>query len=137
MNVNMKTPCPQCPFRTDLDGGAYLTRGRVVEIMEGVERGGSFACHKTVTHDEETGEHVPSSEEQICAGSMLLLEHQHRGPGVGGEGPGMRANQSIRHAFRFAGMFAGENEKTPDPDNMDFQAPVYRSWRSMIAAQKR
>jgi hypothetical protein len=69
---DMKSPCPHCPFRTDVPG--YLTKARAAEIARALECDGTFSCHKTVEHDEETGEGYDTAKSQHCAGATILLE---------------------------------------------------------------
>ncbi len=77
MKHDLATPCPECPFRTDIDG--YLAPGRCREIAESLFRGGSFPCHKTTVPAEyEDGEEdlVAGPNSQQCAGASIFLQHQ-------------------------------------------------------------
>lgn len=107
----MTTPCPQCPFRCDIP--AYLNKARVREIERSLDRG-TFPCHKTTTHDDETGEAVHSSDEVHCAGALILMEKEGR------------ASQMMRIAERL-GMY--------DASKLDMDAPVFDSFDDMAAAQ--
>lgn len=114
MNFNMKTPCPLCPFRTDVR--AYLTKARVREIIAAITlQDGTFACHKTVTHDDD-GKHVPDSKEEHCAGALIFLERMNR------------PNQFMRIAERI-----GFYNRT----KLDMAFPVFETAAAMIKAQPR
>jgi hypothetical protein len=73
MKFDLRRPCDNCPFRTDIN--FPLERERVEEIVDSITRQDqTFACHKTTKHCPETGEHIPSKKEQHCAGALILLE---------------------------------------------------------------
>lgn len=73
MHFDLKKPCANCPFRTDIV--FPLERERVEEIIHSISRQDqTFACHKTTRHDPDTGEHVHSKTEQHCAGALIFLE---------------------------------------------------------------
>lgn len=102
MDFTMKTPCPNCPFRTDING--YLTGARIEGIIDELFSGKSFTCHKTtVPSDNEDGEQVDGPNAQHCAGALIFLEHQ--------DAP----NQMMRIAERL-GMY--------DRNKLDMAAPV-------------
>lgn len=68
---DMKTPCPQCPFRK---GQTYLTSERAEEIANCE---GMFPCHKTtVDVEDEDGSDVRTGtpDSKVCAGFMILRE---------------------------------------------------------------
>ena len=73
MKYSMSSPCPQCPFRNDIDG--YLRSERVEEICESVLRQQSFPCHKT-THESEDDdgecELVATDDSEQCAGAEIF-----------------------------------------------------------------
>lgn len=96
----MKTPCPHCPFRTDIRG--YLRPERMEEIIDALLDGGTFTCHKTTVPDEEDGM-VDGPNAQHCAGALIFLEHQER------------PNQMMRIAERL-GFY--------DRTKLDMEAPV-------------
>jgi len=108
---NLKSPCKDCPFRTDKEG--FLTRGRAEEIVKGITLyQGHFWCHKYTDHeqvdDEEDGEdsiYRPGDKDQMCAGSMIMLEHMEK------------PNQMMRIAERL-GMY--------DRTELDMDAPVFK-----------
>ena len=80
MNYDMTAPCSgaiSCPFRTDCLPG-WLGKERAEEIIEAiVDRQQTFACHKTTQFDDD-GESVHHTDEQHCAGAMILLEKIER-----------------------------------------------------------
>ena len=69
----MTVACSSCPFRRK--GFIPLRPGRVREIAGSALKpdGATFACHKTVEHDDFE-EHVPSADEQHCAGFLIFAE---------------------------------------------------------------
>jgi hypothetical protein len=112
MKFNLKTPCSNCPFRTDVK--PYLTKGRAKEICQGlVERQGTFSCHKTTEHDED-GDTRETKDSQHCAGAMILLEKMNA------------PNQLMRIAERFGDY----NHK-----ELDMEAPVFKNVQAFIKAQ--
>lgn len=70
MHTDLVKPCEGCPFRRD-GTGVKLHPLRVREIAKIVGKGGSFICHKTAKHDDETGEREPHAREQHCAGALM------------------------------------------------------------------
>ena len=64
MKYDLTTPCPNCPFRSDVK--PYIHRERVEEIM-----GRAFSCHKTTTCKGRSNDH---KDAQHCAGSLILHE---------------------------------------------------------------
>lgn len=83
MNLNMKKPCPNCPFRKV--GAIDLRQGRLKSIARELIADDTtpFLCHKTVyakgnegetIEDEEGCEtHLPGQKSSICPGSMAFL----------------------------------------------------------------
>jgi hypothetical protein len=116
MKYAMKTPCKNCPFRSDKV--FPLHPGRVESILDGITHGDqTFSCHKTTSHDDEDCEdyaesdtHIPTSDEQHCAGAMILLEKLEQ------------PNQMMRIAER-VGLY--------DRTKLDMEAPVYDSLEDM------
>ena len=116
MNYDLKSPCKNCPFRTDVT--PYLRQERAEDIVEGiVDRQGTFTCHKTTVESEDDdglGERVDGPNAQHCAGALILLEK------IG------RPNQMMRIAHRL-GMY--------DPDSLNMDAPVFDDEDEFIEAQ--
>lgn len=111
MKFSMKTPCPECPFRSDVK--PYLRVERVEEIIEAItDHQQTFACHKTTKFDDY-GEHLSSASEQHCAGALIFLERIKR------------PNQMMRIMERL-----GEYDRT----RLDMDAPVYEDPDAMIDA---
>jgi hypothetical protein len=114
MRFDMKTPCTNCPFRSDVP--AYLRKSRVREIENALVRR-TFACHKTtVDHEDEDGncDRIVVQESQHCAGALILLEKTEC------------QSDSMQFAERL-GIYT--------PDGLDLAAPVYNSFDEMIEAQ--
>ena len=112
MNYDLKKPCANCPFRTDI--APYLTKGRVREIDQALVRG-TFACHKTTGVEKDGEITVDSSEMQHCAGALILLEKTGR------------SSQMMRIVERLGGY---------DRTKLDMEAPVFGSFSEMVRAQQ-
>lgn len=109
MKFDLRKPCANCPFRTDIN--FPLAQERVEQIVEAItDLDQTFACHKTVKHDDD-GEHVHSKNEQHCAGALILLERIQR------------PNQMMRIAER-CGFY--------DRHKLEMDAPVFGSADEMI-----
>lgn len=115
MNFDLRTPCPHCPFRTDIP--SYLSGPeRAKEIVDAIANG-TFSCHNTVDHDEwGDGQNIPREEEQFCAGALIMLEKIDR--------PG----QMMRIAERL-GFY--------DRTKLNMDAPVFDDPEEFICAQER
>lgn len=114
MSYKLTTPCPQCPFRTDI--APYLQPERVREIEHNLHRG-EFYCHKTTNSDRFNGEeegngsyYNPSGHEEHCAGALILLEKLER------------PSQMMRIAERL-GLY--------DRRNLNMDAPVFDTFDAM------
>jgi hypothetical protein len=112
----LKTPCSNCPFRTDIR--PYIRAERVREILTSNEE---FHCHKTIVVDpsddeDHWGDVVEDEHAQVCAGFLICLEHD--------DAP----NQMMRIAERL-GMY--------DRTKLRMEAPVYRGVNAAINAHKR
>lgn len=130
MNYDLKRPCPNCPFRTDL--AFYLREGHAQDIAVGLlEDGGTFTCHATVDYDawedakdldyERGGEgSVPypyDGTEQHCAGALIMLKKG-----------GKLWHQNLYRIMATLKLF--------DPDALDMSAPVYESLEAFLGAAK-
>lgn len=120
MKFDLKRPCAQCPFRTDIK--PYLRPERAEEIGEALLAGQTFTCHKTVDYDliEEDDEgcethYLGGDKDQHCAGAMIFLEAQER------------PNQLMRIAERFGGY---------DYTKLDMDAPVVRCLEEFVDMMK-
>jgi len=109
MKYDLKQPCANCPFRTDIP--PFLTPGRAKDILDTLTRQqGTFTCHKTAHSLVGKG-----GQEQHCAGAMILLEK------IG------RPNQMMRIAERL---------RMYDHRQLNMDAPVFDSPADMLAAMK-
>lgn len=55
MNYNLKKPCANCPFRTDIK--PFIRGERAEEICESIiDSQQSFPCHKPILHRETSGD---------------------------------------------------------------------------------
>jgi len=111
MNFKMTQPCAHCPFRKDIR--PYLTRGKVREIERSLVHA-CFPCHETTQHDDD-GAYLKTEEETHCAGALILLEKLER------------PSQMMRIAERL---------HLYDRRKLNMKAPVFRSFKAMITAQK-
>jgi len=113
MNFDLRSPCGNCPFRTDVE--FYLPTGRVKEICASITTGDkTFSCHKTTKHDDE-GRSIPHRGEQHCAGALVMLERINR------------PNQMMRIAERL---------RYYDRSKLRMDAPVFESTAAMIGHYK-
>jgi hypothetical protein len=116
MNFTMRTPCDNCPFRSDKI--FHLHPERVDEIEEGLDRG-TFPCHKTVDYsslDEDGASECRNTEKEVhCAGALILLEKLER------------PSQMMRIAERL-GMY--------DRTKLAMNAPVFKTFRAMRRAME-
>ncbi|QJX80036.1 hypothetical protein [Priestia megaterium] len=72
-----KKPCNNCPFLKN--SPMKLEKERLPGIVESLEDGGDFICHKTIDYenqiDEETGMKTHYlKQNQFCAGAIIYLE---------------------------------------------------------------
>lgn len=123
MRYDLKTPCKNCPFRTDIP--AFLTKGRAKEIASSLspprsDQGGTFPCHKTTVPDDESddGEMRVLPKSQHCAGALIMLAKSGR----------LHLNQTLLIMHRL-GAFS--------PAALDLAAPVHQSAQAFIKAQPR
>jgi len=91
-----------------------LRHGRVIEIVEALRAGSTFACHKTVDYDDEDGAPAPGGS--FCAGAMIMLEKA--------QDPEQAPHN---HALRIA-----ERLQLYDHKKLDLTAPVFESFEAMI-----
>lgn len=110
---DMTSPCPKCPFRSDIP--AFLTAARVREIEESLKRA-EFPCHQTLDYETDDGEPVETKNTKHCAGALILLEKLER------------PSQMMRICERI-GLY--------DRRKLKMDAPVFDSFREMERAQPR
>lgn len=108
-------PCARCPFRNDIE--PYLPYMRAVEIAGSLRLGNMFPCHETTTHDEDTGEYIPSRDDRMCAGAAITLL-KYDGP-----------NQWMRIVDRL-----GSKDYCERLEREMFDAPLYEDIEEWIAA---
>lgn len=69
MKTTLKTPCDKCPFRrTSIRG--WLGPWDIEGLLWHLGRG-TFACHKTITRDDQ-----PEEELTSCAGAAIFLNNK-------------------------------------------------------------
>lgn len=111
MSFNLKRPCTNCPFRTDIR--PFLNPSRAAEICNAMlVADESFWCHKTIDYGGES-EGETTKKTQHCAGALILLEKLDR------------PNQLMRIAERL-GMY--------DRTQLDMAAPVFESPDEFVEA---
>lgn len=73
MRFDLKTPCRNCPFRTDDTAIRFSCRERAEEIEETAYRYG-FPCHLSaeLNEDDEDGGFEFGAETQHCAGALIM-----------------------------------------------------------------
>lgn len=76
MKYDLKTPCKNCPFRTDKSAIRFSCRERAEEIEESAYRNG-FPCHlsahNTSDEDEENGGYEATETSQHCIGFIIMM----------------------------------------------------------------
>jgi hypothetical protein len=117
MEFRLKTPCPHCPFRSDIR--PYLRRGRVEDLRRELNLK-TFACHETTgaTCEQPRDEwgRFAHRIEQHCAGALIL--------GIKTDSQGQ-----LQQVAERLGMY--------DRRKLNMVAPVYETWEAMIEAQER
>jgi hypothetical protein len=113
MKFDLRAPCGNCPFRTDIT--FYLDTARVEGICKAITTGDkTFSCHKTTKHDDE-GRSIAHKGEQHCGGALVMLERLNR------------PNQMMRIAERL---------RYYDRSKLRMDAPVFESTAAMIGHYK-
>jgi hypothetical protein len=115
MHFDLKKPCANCPFRSDIP--AYLTKGRVQQIVIALERA-TFACHKTTvdSDDDDSSERVVIDDSQHCAGALIMLQRT-------------RTYSRPAEIAEVLGLY--------DPSELEIESPVFNTFEEMIEAQDR
>jgi len=119
MKFDLKTPCKNCPFRSDATAIRFYNRARAEEIELSAYRNG-FPCHLSAEHIDE--DEAPDGvggygfdgdgTTQHCAGALLLyLRH--------GSG-----NVPFEHL--------PEDEQDKIAGRMDYDAPVYENEQEFL-----
>ena len=111
MKFDLKKPCADCPFRTDVT--PYLHLERAEEIVDGLtHQQQTFTCHKTNSQSDD-GETIETEDSQHCAGALIMLEKMEQ------------PNQMMRWMERI-----GYYDRT----KLDMQANVYGDGQDMLEA---
>jgi hypothetical protein len=109
----VKTPCDNCPFRSDVP--AYIHPERGEEIWKALRNDGAFPCHKTVDYgdeDDDGFEGRVTHASQFCAGALILMEKACQDLG------GARMNMMVR-------IYILYGKATLDLDDLDMDAPGF------------
>ena len=101
----LKTPCADCPWRSDV--APFISPERAVQFISAT----AFQCHKTINYRDDDPNR--GDRPMQCAGLMILL----RKSGL--------ANQIMQIGERL-GAFA--------PNDLDMAAPVYETVETAIRA---
>ncbi len=109
---SMRTPCANCPFRTDIK--PYLNKDRAREIATALASGGEFPCHKTTVPDEDGDLQDDPCKSRHCAGALIMMEKAGA------------SNQAMRFAER-VGLY--------DASKLNMEAPVFDHPTRWIDAQ--
>ncbi len=117
MNFDLKTPCKNCPFRTDETGIRFACKDRAREIAEQAYRQG-FPCHLSAVLLEETeyddGGYVPGENTQHCAGAIMMFMKDQND-----SWPGVDNDEDLVERLW---------------DQMDWDAPVFESEEDFVQA---
>lgn len=117
MRFDLKTPCKNCPFRTDETAIRFACRERAEEIEESAYRNG-FPCHLSanVDDDDEDGgyEFKRDGNTQHCVGALIMYlnEGEASTPGTGND----------------------ENLFERLSERLDWEAPVFESIEDFLSA---
>ena len=111
MKYDLRKPCDNCPFRSDIT--PFIRPDRAEEIASS---DGEFPCHKTTEFsDEEDPEPINRDAEHHCAGFLILREKIEQ------------PSQMMRICERL-GLY--------DRTKLDMDAPVYDSIEEMVEAHE-
>jgi hypothetical protein len=122
MRFDLKTPCKNCPFRSDETAIRFACRERAEEIEESAYRNG-FPCHLSAdsiededTRDGESGGFVPGENTQHCVGYIIL---QIKASCGGSSWPGIDNDEALLDRLEA---------------QVDLDAPVFDSVEDYLAA---
>lgn len=120
MKWDLRTPCKNCPFRSDETRIKFFCRERAEEIAESAYRHG-FPCHKSGelvededTWDGESGGYVFGENTQHCAGAILMFLRDGWG--------------------NVPFQWLDEDEQDRATARLDYDAPVFESEEAFIEA---
>lgn len=118
MRYDLKTPCLNCPFRTDETRIRFSCRERAEEIEESAYRNG-FPCHLSahVDDDDEDAGFEATENSQHCVGySIMQLKENGGGPW-----PGMGNNEELAEKLE---------------RRVNFKAPVFEDSEAFFVANE-
>ena len=112
MHFDMRSPCDNCPFRTDVV--PYLRVERVIELAHLLQQR-TFICHKSIHCEQPRDEKGRFARRihQHCAGVLIVME---KSESLG----------SLQQIAERLGLY--------DPSQMNLNAPVYENFDQMIQA---
>lgn len=110
--MSKRSPCENCPFRSDID--FWLTAGKARSILAALGGDVDFPCHKTISAIDSW-----SGQEKACIGAAIFLEHVRPG--------GLRANL----AFRLREGWLKEFHR----DELEMGAAVFTEIAAFLAAK--
>lgn len=123
MRYDLKTPCKNCPFRSDETAIRFACRERAEEIEESAYRNG-FPCHLSAdcfededSLDGESGGYVPGPNTQHCVGYIILRLKEDGG----GAWPGIDNDDDLAEQLSC---------------QVDLNAPVFDSGEEFLAANE-
>ena len=109
MRFDLKAPCGNCPFRTDVE--FFIGAERIEQICESITTGDkTFSCHKTTRHGDD-GEAIYTTKEQHCAGALVMLAK-------------MNASNGMLRIAKRLGIY--------EPGELRMDSPVFESADAMI-----
>ena len=124
MRFDLKTPCKNCPFRTDETRITFAGPKRAEEIAESAYRNG-FPCHLSAVDTSELyegteleglcGGYEFGENTQHCAGAIIMFLNDS----WGSPWPGIGNNEDLMETLEA---------------QMDMTAPVFQSEEEFIAA---
>lgn len=122
MRFDLKTPCKNCPFRSDGTAIRFACRERAEEIEESAYRQG-FPCHLSAeliedddTPDGMSGGFVEGENTQHCVGYIIM---QINDAGGGSPWPGIENDDDLLEQLE---------------TQVDFNAPVFLSIEEYLDA---
>lgn len=122
MRYDLKTPCKNCPFRTDATAIRFAARERAEEIEESAYRHG-FPCHLSaeIVEDEDGGSsgYVAGRDTQHCVGYAIMRLNEDEWAEEGWPGIGNDDRIAARIASR-----------------VDRDAPVFKNTDEFFAANE-
>lgn len=124
MRFDLKTPCKNCPFRSDATRITFRDRERAEEIEEQAYRRG-FPCHLSAeviddedTLDGESGGFYPTEQTQHCVGYIIMQIYEN---GDGSPWPGIDNDEDLLDRLSW---------------QVDMGAPVFRSTEDFFKANE-